>query len=136
MIMSSYLNIYGVLKDSEKKIYLAGFSRNHPLYQAINENISVAWAGNEDVYTDLTSVEVQRVISDINKQISEVDNRLSEYERYASGNIDIINDILSFKEYREELVSTKEYLYFLEELIDNTTYNYENAFEKIVCNIS
>lgn len=134
--MSSYLNIYGVLKDTKKKISLASFSRSHSFYQAINENMSVVWAGNEDVYTDLTSVEVHRVISDVNKQISDVDIRLSEYERHANGNVDIINDILSFKEYREELVSTREYLYFLNELIDNTTYDYENAFEKIVCNIS
>lgn len=133
--MSSYLNIYGVLKDSKKKIYLAGFSRNHPLYQAIGENIYVT-CGEEETYTDLTNNEVQKVILDVNKQIAEVDKRLSEYERHANGNIDIINDILNIKEFREELVSTKEYLYFLEELIDNTTYNYEDAFEKIVCNIS
>lgn len=134
--MSSYLNIYGVLKDSEKKIYLAGFSRNHSLYQAINENIGVAWAGNEDVYTDLTSKKVQNVISDVNKQISDIDKRLSEYEKYANGNTDIINDIIRFKEFREVLISTREYLYFLNELIDNTTYDFENAFEKLVCNIS
>ncbi|MGN0966517.1 MAG: hypothetical protein ACI4OP_02870 [Candidatus Coprovivens sp.] len=134
--MSSYLNIYGVLKDSEKKISLASFSRSHQLYQELNDNLSIPWAGNDDVYMDLTNTDIQRVISNVNKQISEVDKRLSEYERHANGNIDIINDILSFKEYREELISTREYLYFLEELIDNTTYNYEDAFEKIICNIS
>lgn len=132
--MSSYLNIYGVLKDSGKKIYLAGFSRNHSLYQAISDNISTSWDG--EVYTDLTSTEVQSVISDVNKQISDIDKRLSEYEKYANGNPDIINDIIRFKEFREVLISTREYLYFLDELINNTTYDYEDAFEKLVCNIS
>lgn len=134
--MSSYLNIYGVLKDPKKMVYLASFSRNHSLYQAISDNIYVTWGGDEKTYTDLTSTDVQRVISSINKQISDIDKRISECERHANGNMDIINDIISFKEFREELVSTKEYLYFLDELIDNTTYNYEDAFEKIVCNIS
>lgn len=133
--MSSYLNIYGVLKDPEKRVHLASFGRNHSLYQAINDNIYVT-CGDEPTYTDLTGTDVQRVISSINKQISDVDKRISEYERHTNGNMDIINDIIRFKEFREVLVSTKEYLYFLEELIDNTTYDYEDAFEKIVCNIS
>lgn len=134
--MSSYLHIYGVLKDSKKRIHLASFCRNHSLYQVISDNIYVTWGGDEKTYTDLTSTDVQRVISSINKQISDVDKRISEYERHTNGNMDIINDIIRFKEFREGLVSTKEYLYFLEELIDNTTYDYEDAFEKIVCNIS
>ena len=132
--MSSYLNIYGILKDSGKKIYLAGFSRNHSLYQAINDNINIS--RDENVYTDLTSKKVQSVISDVNKQISDIDKRLSEYEKYANGNPDIINDIIRFKEFREVLISTREYLYFLDELTENTTYDYEDAFEKLVCNIS
>ena len=68
--------------------------------------------------------------------MEDIDKKINEYEKHANGNIDIINDILDLKEYREELVSTREYLEFLDELIDNTTYNFENAFEKIVCNIS
>lgn len=134
--MSSYLNIYGVLKDSDKKINLAGFSRSNQFYQELNDHINIAWAGDEDVFTELTSTLVHTVISDINQQISDLDKRILEYEKHANGNIDIINDILSFKEYREELVFTRTYLKFLNELIDNTTYGFKNAFEKIVCNIS
>lgn len=134
--MSSYINIYGVLKNSDKKINLVGFSRNHQFYQELNEHINIAWAGDKDIYTELTSSLVQSVISDVEQQISNIDKKINEYEKHANGNIDIINDILDLKEYREELVSTREYLEFLDELIDNTTYNFENAFEKIVCNIS
>lgn len=53
--MSSYLNIYGIPKEGDKPIEIVSFSRFHCVYGAICDEINIAWAGNSDVYTNLTT---------------------------------------------------------------------------------
>lgn len=134
--MSSYLNIYGVLRDTGNKIELISFSRNHSVYQELTENLSIAHVGNEETYTKLDEFNISDALNSIQSSISNTENRIIEYEKHAGGNIEIINDIIEFKEYVKELKSTAEYLNFIKELINNTTYGWDNTFEKIVCNIS
>lgn len=132
--MSSYLNIYGVLKEDDRKICIVSYSRSCPIYQTLYENLHIEWAGNEDRYTELTTEKVNAVLSEVKNQISNLEKRINEYEKHANGNMDVINEILNSREYLEELISTREYLYFINDIIDNV--NYSDTLKGIVCNIS
>lgn len=132
--MSSYLNIYGVLKEDDRKICIVSYSRNCPIYQTFYENLNIEWAGNDDKYTELTTEKVNAVLYEVKNQISNLEKRINEYEKHANGNMDVINEILNSREYLEELISTREYLYFINDIIDNV--NYSDTLKGIVCNIS
>ena len=61
--MSSYLNIYGISKEGDRPIEIVSFSRSHCVYGAICDEINVAWAGNSDVYTDLTTEMIGTIVA-------------------------------------------------------------------------
>ncbi len=114
--MSSYLNIYLLPKEQEKKLLLTNISRNSGVYQAFNE-YGVAYAGNEEKYTRVTPEMMMSIKRDVKEDIDRVNKRLTEFEKHAAGNIDIINDILSEKEYLEELQDTYSELCWISDIV-------------------
>jgi hypothetical protein len=142
--MSSYLNIYvqTKMKDGKesKKMCLMSVSRNHPLYQAINEAgsfyayTSIGENAEEQFY-ELSSDLISSICQDSNAEIQIVEKRLNEYEKYAAGNSEIIQEIISTKDYLEELKETYNQLCFIRQIVDDVENDF-NDFEKVFINIA
>lgn len=142
--MSSYLNIYvqPKMKDGKesKKMCLMSFSRSHPLYQAIDEAgsfyayTSIGENAEEQFY-ELSSDLINSICQDSNTEIQITEKRLNEYEKYAAGNSEIIQDIISTKEYLEELKETYNQLCFIRQIVDDVENDFSD-FEKVFINIA
>lgn len=132
--MSSYLNIYGVPKDNSKPVNIASFSRSHCIYSAFCDEINIAWAGNGEVYTDLTANDVDLVIRSIEEDLQSANKRLQVYEKYASQNPEYIQEIISLKEFIDELNTTKHYCEFIGFIVVDAAHSF-SGFSKICCNV-
>lgn len=142
--MSSYLNIYVLPKINDgqepKKMLLYSVSRSSDLYQAINEAgsfyayTSISENAEEHFY-ELTSNLLSALCQNSNEEIQVVEKRLNEYEKHAAGNSEIIQDIISTKEYLEELKGTYNELCFIKQLVDDIESGYTD-FEKVFINIT
>lgn len=136
--MSSYLSIYIVpkrkTKDEPKKyVILTAYSRNTDIYKYFNDIISPTY--NEDEYTSLTKNSVSMVLDSFKEEIDSANKRLVEYEKYASNNSDLINEIIELKEYIEDLQYWKDKTSFIQDLISDIDY-YDNGIEEVCCNIN
>lgn len=132
--MSSYLHIYGVPKNGGGPINIVSFSRSHPLYSAFCDVINIAWAGQSDVYTDLTIDNTEQVIKDLESDLKSANDRLQVYEKYASQNPDYIQEIIDLREYIEELNTTKHYCELVRYIIQDSAMSF-SGFSKICCNV-
>lgn len=132
--MSSYLSIY-VQKKGGKPTILTSYSRNTDIYQYFNENLNIAYAGNEEKYTKLDKSDVDIVIREFESDINKAKERLTLYEKYASDNPDYIQDILDTKEYIGDLAYWKDKTSFIADMLNDIDYNHENGIEAVFCNI-
>lgn len=137
--MSSYLNIYLKRKenpDSSPLLFMS-FSRNHPIYRAIVEAISPVWAGNEDVYTELTYDSLTECINTLDTDISNLISKITEYEKAILKNpkSDIIEQLVEYKELYNEMEDNNSNLVFMRWFTDNITKGYSD-FSKVLCNIT
>lgn len=138
--MSSYLTIYIVPKrksekEEKKYIPLTSYSRNSEIYQYFYENIHPAYIGNEEPvsYTVLTSENIATVLTDFVDSISKTQTRLTEYEKYASGNPEYIDEIIELKEYIKNLQYWKDKTSFVYDIINDI--NIFSEIEEVCCNI-
>lgn len=133
--MSSYLNIYGILKDSKKKVHLLSYSRNSDIYQAINDNLNITFVGVEEPkYTTLKSEKLDYVIREINSDIQQQENRIKEYDKYAGGNMEIIDTIISLRDYINDQINARNTISFIKDLIEETKYSW-SGFSEICANV-
>lgn len=132
--MSSYLNIYGIPKEGDKPIEIVSFSRSHCVYEAICNEVNVTRAEDSDVYTDLTTEMIDRVVRSIEKDLKSCTSRLQIYEKYASQNSEYIQEIISLQEYIEELNTTKSYCEMIGIIVMQCSLSL-SGFSKICCNI-
>lgn len=131
--MSSYLNIYGITKEEKKRKLLISYSRNNDIYQEIDEELNLPWNGDgDDNYRQLFTSDIEAVINNLQGRIKQSNNRLTEYEKYANGNAEIIDEIIGLKEYIKDMEITIYKLYFLLDVVSDTNDGY-NDFEKIEC---
>lgn len=142
--MSSYLNIYvqSKMKDGKesKKMLLMSVSRANPLYQAIDGAGSFyAYTSigedAEEQFHELTSELINSICQDSNQDIQIAEKRLNEYEKHAAGNSEIIQEIISTKEYLEELKATYNQLCFIRQIVDDAENDFSD-FEKVFINIA
>ena len=133
--MSSYLNIYIVPKKDKTPIEIVSYSRVDDIYAAIADVINIPWSGEELQYADLSIENINEVIDNIKQNINKVDKRIIEYEKHANGNADLIEDILSQKEYRESLDEVLKRLYFLSDIIYDAKEEFSDV-EKVICSIT
>lgn len=141
--MSSYLNIYvqPKMKDGKesKKLLLMSVSRSHPLYQAIDEQgsfyayTSIGENAEEHFY-ELSSDLISSICQDSNAEIQITEKRLNEYKKYAGGNLEIIQEIISTKDYLDELKETYNQLCFIKQIVDDVENDF-NDFGKVFINI-
>lgn len=114
--MSSYLNLYMLPKEGKKKLLFYSVSRNSPIYQAFNE-YGVAYSGNEEKHTLVTKEMMNTMVQDAKADLDKWNKRLEELEKHAAGNAEIIEEIISDKEYLEELQDTYNELHFIRNIV-------------------
>lgn len=133
--MSSYLNIYIKAKGNDKPIEIVSWSRSDDIYSAIDDVINIPWSGEELQYTELTVERINKVIEELKLDIDKADKRIIEYEKHANGNADLIEDILSQKEYREGLDDVLKRIRFLSDIIYDAKQGFSDV-EKVICSIT
>ena len=137
--MSSYLNIYLKRKENPEgsPLLFMSFSRNHPIYRAIVEAIAPVWAGNEDVYTELTYENLTECIDTLDKETNHIVNKIIEYEKAVLKNpkSDIIEQLIEYKEIYKEIEENNHNLVFIRWFTDDITKGYSD-FSKVLCNIT
>lgn len=135
--MSSYLTFYIVPKEEDSKpIALLNYSRNTDIYQYFVDNIIIAFFGmeNDPQYTELTEEKINCVIHDLESDIDRAQKRIEEYERHVDGNMDIIEEIISQKDYINNLKYTLSEIKFIKQFITEATYSYSD-YNKVLCNV-
>ena len=137
--MSSYLNIYLKRKENPEgsPLLFMSFSRNHPIYRAIVEAIAPIWAGDEDVYTELTYENLTECIDTLDEEINHIVNKIIEYEKAVLKNpkSDIIEQLIEYKEIYKEIEENNHNLVFIRWFTDDITKGYSD-FSKVLCNIT
>lgn len=135
--MSSYLNIYiQPIQENVDPIKLISYSRNSEVYQAFYEDIHPIYIGDDEIkYTDLFIDDIDRVLYSLNESINNISKRLNEYEKHASGNVEIIDSIIGLKDYLEELKETSNTINFIRRLVEGASCNFLTGFNKVMCNI-
>lgn len=139
--MSSYLNIVIPIKDTgndkddvKDAIGIVCVSRNHPLYSAFADNISLPF-GEENV-RELTMSELDILYDDVKKIIDNINKRINELEKHANGNIEFVDEILSSKEYRDEELEVLNYIKYLMETLSTLKEDWRTVKHKFLfyCN--
>lgn len=131
--MSSYLSFYLVPKaHPEERLLLQSFSRSNEVYQRFFDNLSITYAGNEEKYTKLTVSDVESVIRDLDDDIAKAEARRVEYEKFCHGNSELIEEMISTKEYIRDLQSTRDYISFIRDILADLDYS---GFSDVLCNI-
>ena len=131
--MSSYLSFYLVPKaHPEERLLLKSFSRSNEVYQRFFNNLSVAYAGNEEKYTKLTVSDVESVIRDLDDDIAKAEARRVEYEKFCHSNSELIEEMISTKEYIRDLQSTRDYISFIRDILADLDYS---GFSDVLCNV-
>lgn len=127
--MSSYLNLYLKLKPKEddtgnlvyeKPVMFASFCSSHPLYEALEQYVTYGDGdGDEGRYTKLTPSIIQYAVSETSTELSKWKSRITELEKHAGGNMEIISEIIENKEYLGELQETYTQLLFIKNIVDD-----------------
>ena len=133
--MSSYLNIYAKFKDdSREPLLLVSYTRSSEVYQYFEQEIHPIFMGMDEIkYTDLTFDNTGLVCDALISEIKKLSKRIEEYEKHAGGNLEIINEIIALKEYKEELKNALSECAFIKMLTGETQYSYTKY--TLACNI-
>ena len=73
------------------------------------------------------------MLDDVRKDIDKAKSRLELYEKYASSNAEYIEEIMSQKEYLEDLEYCKSQISVIEDIVDNA--EFYDDIEEVSCNI-
>lgn len=135
--MSSYLNIVIPIKDTgndkedvKDAIGIVCVSRNHSLYRAFSDIMNIPFGQEEAM--ELTMSDLSNVYDDIKGEIDNTDKRINELEKHANGNLDIINEILSCKEYKDEHVEVLNYIKYLMETLSTLKEDWRTVKHKFL----
>lgn len=135
--MSSYLTFYIVPKEENSKpISLINYSRNTDVYQYFDEVIHPTFVGMGDElkYTELTVSKVDEVISELKQDITKATKRVYEYEKQAAGNAELIEEIISQKEWIEDLEYSLRKIEFIRDIVQEASYSW-GSYNKVLCNV-
>ena len=135
--MSSYLTFYIVPKEEgSKPIALLNYSRNNDIYQYFVDNVRVTFVGMEEnpQYTELTEEKIDCVIHDLKSDISKAQKRVAEYEHHVDGNMDIIEEIISQKDYIDDLKYALSETEFIKQFVTEATHSWSD-YNKVLCNV-
>lgn len=128
--MSSYLNIC-ILLENDKRITIGEWSRSSDIYTAFNENCNIPYGS--DKAEELTMSDLDRVYDDSKQEVEKTKKRVNELEKHAAGNMDIIEEILNWKEYIEDHQQVLNYVAVLKDILYtlNPTYNPDKSYKLV-----
>lgn len=156
--MSSYLTFYLLPKKSKKQyIYnetdgstekevkiteglplaFLSYSRSSDIYQEFNENMSIAYAGQEDKYTEISHSDVLRICEDIEETIKKTKERLEiDYKiiKESGCDSDMWEQIHSSETFIKEQEETLRDIKNIANIVYEVTSGY-NDFEKVLANV-
>lgn len=137
--MSSYLNIYlkPTVKEGENSkepMYLMSFSRCNEIYSIMNDELNIAFIGNDENktnYTDITSEDINSVINSIKENIKTAKRNHEHYlksrEKDRQSVIDLFSKSISQAEDRDTIDELYEaFSDKLREISDNTDFEEED----------
>lgn len=101
--MSSYLSIYASFKGDEKKHLLHTVSRSSELYTTLNDNLTLKFSYKDTIYNKVESTDLLSVLQSVKDDIDASEKRVYQYEKYAANNSSYIEEIITLKEYIQEL---------------------------------
>lgn len=137
--MSSSLNIYLKRKENPEgsSLLFMSFSRNHPIYHAIEETVNPVYALGEDTYTELTPELLTECINTLDEDIEHIISKINEYEKAILKNPkkDIIEQLVEYKEMFNEMEDNSSYLTFMRWFTSSITEGHSD-FSKVLCNIT
>lgn len=135
--MSSYLNIVIPIKDTgndkedvKDAIGIVCVSRNHPLYRAFSDIMNIPFGQEEAM--ELTMEDLNNVYDDIKGEIDNTDKRINELEKHANGNLDFVNEILNWKEYKEDHLEVLNYIKYLMETLSTLKEDWRTVKHKFL----
>lgn len=120
--MSSYLSIYASFKGSNEKHLLHTVSRSNELYSTLNENLHLTFSSKEIVYNEVKSVDLLSILQSIKEDIDSSEKRVYQYEKYAANNSSYIEEIISLKEYIQELNTVYSEIQLFFSMLDSEEY--------------
>ena len=139
--MSSYLNIYLLPQVTEenkepKHLLLDQYSRNSDIYQAFSKNIHpiYAWKDDKEQFEELTEEKLSLVREGVKEDYDKGKNRLDEYEKHCT-TVEILDEIVGWKEYLAELKETLSYISFLSNILFLCKHTTWGGFQGIYINI-
>ncbi len=139
--MSSYLVFYLKPKNSETPLEFLSFSRSSDIYQAFNNEINIAYRGDENTnFTELTPDKMSDVISSASESLQLAKNSLADFKEAFSVSPKIdVGMIEEFshrcrekEEYIAELEENLNNLQFISKMVDSIKYS---DFEKVLINV-
>lgn len=137
--MSSYLNIYLKRKENPEgsPLLFMSFSRNHPIYHAIEKTVDPVYALGEEVYTELTPELLTECINTLDGDIEHIISKINEYEKSILKNPkkDIIEQLVEYKELYKEMENDNSNLVFIRWFTNDIIKGYSD-FSKVLCNIT
>ena len=120
--MSSYLNIYLKVKnkDMDKPVFILfdSYSRSSDIYQNVNERGNYYSAAGEK--KELSNETIRDIIDDLQEQINNCELYISTSKELKSPDV---QEIVSQKQYKEELEQTRQYFLFLMNLLKDCEFN-------------
>ena len=114
--MSSYLNIYVQPRDSDKKLLISDYSSCSEIFTIFRENLNIPWTSSDE-YKQLTAQDVSLIIDELKAQITKLNRRITEYEKFAGENPEYVEEILENKESVEELMYQLHYFMYLKYVV-------------------
>ena len=113
------------------------FSRNHPIYHAIEETVNPVYTLGEDAYTELTPELLTECINTLDGDIEHIISKINEYEKAILKNPkkDIIEQLVEYKEMFNEMEDNSSYLTFMRWFTSSITEGHSD-FSKVLCNIT
>lgn len=137
--MSSSLNIYLKRKENPNSspLLFMSFSRNHPIYHAIEETVNPVYTLGEDAYTKLTYDNLTECINSLDEETNHIVNKIVEYEKAVLKNPkkDIIDQLIEYKEIYKEMEENNHNLAFIR-WFTNDINKGNSDFSKVLCNIT
>ena len=120
--MSSYLNIYLKVKnkDMDKPVFILfdSYSRSSDIYQNVNERGNYYSSTGEK--KELSNETIRDIIDDLQEQINNCELYISTSKELKSPDV---QEIVSQKQYKEELEQTRQYFLFLMNLLKDYEFN-------------
>lgn len=128
--MSSSLYFKGKIRGENKYVTIFAFPGSSNIYEIFKDNLTIPFhSTTNSVGMIFREKDIDYLIDEINIENNKYLNKITEYEKHANGNLDIINEIVELKEIVNDNNIVKEFCFILYNLLEQT--EFINGFENI-----